>query len=363
MLRVEEVNGLAELQPRWLRWRKLLGETRGGTFFQSPTWLQAYWQAFGHACRLRVLIVHAGNEVLGIVPLVVSNRRSRLGNCRVLSYPVLGCGMLFGPIGPNPTACLLSTLRHLQQTPRDWDVLDLATIDPTMDCGRTEHALHRSGLPARQSDAGSVAATRFESDWQTYWSGRSVHCRTSVHRAESRLAAAGNVQYVHYRPGGTATGDDEPRWDLYDACVAIVSKAATEVTAATSPLTQPITGPFFRNLHALAVEAGAIDLHLLMVDGLPVAFSYGYWTAGHAVALECGWRSERAFKGAPTVLMSRLLERCCSLGDRRFTFAASSLRWARRWLTDLAPGERYTYYARTPRMQLLRFTRSLVGLG
>lgn len=363
MLRVEEINSLAQLQPHRLRWRKLLGETRSPSFFQSQTWLEAYWHAFGRDGRLCVLIVHAGGEVLGIVPLVTCNRRTRLGNCRVLSYPVLGSATFFGPIGPNPTACLLAALRHLQQTPRDWDVLELAAIDPTVDCGRTEHALRRVGLPARRSTANLAAVVRLDADWQPYWASRSERCRQTVRRAESKLSATGNVQYVHYRPGGTAQDEDDPRWDLFNACQSISRQTQAGSQGSISPLANPIAGPFFRDLHPVAVAAGAADLHLLLVDESPVAFVYGYSVHGHAVALESAAHPAVQYQGAGTVLMARLLERCCQQGDRRYTFPVRSLRRVRRWLTDLVAGEQYTYYARTPRMQLLRFTHSLVGVG
>lgn len=363
MLRVKEINSLAELQPYRLLWRKLLGETRGATFFQSPTWLEAYWHAFVHPGRLRVLIVYAGDEALGIVPLVVCHRRTRLGNCRVLTYPVLRTGLFYGPIGPNPTASLLEALRHIRQTPRDWDVLDLGTIDPTVDCGRTEHALQRMGLSARRTSTRLSMAVRFESDWHTYWASRSEQCRENVCWAESNLAAKGNVEYVHYRPGGTAADDDDPRWDLYSACVEMASQAKGSLFMDAGPLANPATESFVYDLHHQAVEAGAVDLHLLKVDDTPVAFSYGYCVHGHTVALESDFYSGTAFQGAGAVLKARLLQRCCSLGDRRYTFAAGSLRHLHRWQTDMIAGERYTYFAHTPRMQLLRFTQSLVGLG
>jgi len=363
MLRVKEINSLAELQPYWLMWRKLLGETRGATFFQSPTWLEAYWLAFGHPGRLRVLIVYAGDETLGIVPLVVCHRRTRLGNCRVLTYPVLGPGLFYGPIGPNPTASLLEALRHIRQTPRDWDVLDLGTIDPTVDCGRTQHALQRMGLSARRASTSLSAAVRFDSDWHTYWASRSEQCRENVDWAESNLAAKGHVRYVHYRPGGAAADDDDPRWDLFRACVGLAAQGRNSLHMAAGPLANPATETFFLDLHPMAVEAGAVDLHLLKVDETPVAFSYGYCVHGHTVALESDSYSGTTFQGAGAVLKARLLQRCCSLGDHRYTFAAGSLRHLHRWQTNLIAVERYTYYAPTARMQLLRFTQSLVGSG
>lgn len=393
MPRVQEINHLAELEPHRLRWRKLLGETRGRSYFQTLDWLETYWQHFGGVGRLRVLVIYSGREALGVVPLAVQSRPTRLGNCRVLSYPLLvGREAFYGPIGQHPTACLLAALRHLQQTPRDWDLIQLAGIDPTVDCGRTEHALRRVGWPARCDLADAVAVLRFPAPWPAYWASRSEHCRQTVRRAEAQLAELGTVEYVHFRPQGAAWEDDDPRWELYDACETIARQGSPEQASlrqnslgqyslrqhprgqhsrgqhslgqrmvGTVSLADEQVRPFLRAVHTKAAQAGTADLHLLKVDGTPVAFAYGYHLDGTNMAIASGVDSAPRFRCAGTVLIARALERCCNLGDRSYNLGGVPLRHKRRWLTDLVRSESYTCYAATPRMQLLRCMRRLMA--
>src|ERR1051325_11147080 len=126
---VKEINsslGLAGLKSVWA---DLLAGKAGATFFQSHQWLTTYWEFFGERKqapdsgapesssktdaqqnavalpethgrqnRLRVLLVEAEGEPIGILPLVVATEPYRIGPIRVLGYPLAGWGSFYGPI-------------------------------------------------------------------------------------------------------------------------------------------------------------------------------------------------------------------------------------------------------------------------
>ncbi len=129
MTRVVEINDLESLAGYRLLWNMLLQQTPVASFFQSLDWLEAYWRHFGHDQRLRVLVVHAAGDPVGILPLVVRREPMRLGSVRVLTYPLHDWGSFYGPIGPNPTATLIAGLGHVRRTRADWDLLDLRWVD------------------------------------------------------------------------------------------------------------------------------------------------------------------------------------------------------------------------------------------
>ena len=77
----------------------LVGHDARGSFFQSLDWLRVYWRHFGAGQQLRVLVVTSCGEPMGIVPLVVRRETTRVGEVRVLTYPLDDWGTYFGPIG------------------------------------------------------------------------------------------------------------------------------------------------------------------------------------------------------------------------------------------------------------------------
>ena len=122
---------------------------------------------------LHVLIVREHNRPLGILPLVVRRESTRVGSVRVLTYPLHDWGSFYGPIGPNPTATLMAGLRHVAESRRDWDLLDLRWVDVDgIDRGRTERAMNQAGLAPMAQKWDATSVVELGDDWQSYWDSR-----------------------------------------------------------------------------------------------------------------------------------------------------------------------------------------------
>jgi CelD/BcsL family acetyltransferase involved in cellulose biosynthesis len=222
MGRIVEINDFDRLTGLELLWSALLTRTAGASFFQSLDWLRAYWNHVGRDQRFRILIAYAGGEAIGIVPLTVAPERTKLGDVQVLTYPYCPGGHFFGPLGPHPAATLMLAMQHIQRTPRDWHVLDLRPIDRRgRDRGRTRNALKLAGLGASESICRhiTVVTVTDKSDVSPATCRSPRHDTFQGRRRGSRQL--GRVRYVRYRPRGSRYGDDDPRWDLYDLCVAL----------------------------------------------------------------------------------------------------------------------------------------------
>lgn len=81
-LRCEVVSDFRRLQELSSEWTRLWRSDSQAEIFQTPEWAMAWWCSFGQSCTLCSLIVFAGDEVVGIVPLV-----KRDGVIRFLGTP------------------------------------------------------------------------------------------------------------------------------------------------------------------------------------------------------------------------------------------------------------------------------------
>lgn len=73
--RCEVVTDFHRLQELWPQWQRLWESDCRAEIFQTPEFTRAWWRAFGRDCSLCAIIVLAGDEVTGILPLV---RRGRV---------------------------------------------------------------------------------------------------------------------------------------------------------------------------------------------------------------------------------------------------------------------------------------------
>ena len=358
---VEEINDIAELDGYRLLWNALLPQTRRATFFHSLDWLKTYWKHFGEGQRLRVLVVCSDGKPIGILPLVVRSEKSRVGRVRVLSYPLNDWGTFYGPIGPNPTATLTAGLRHIRRTARDYDLIDLRWVDRDgCDRGRTESAMRRVGFEPQRQPWGQTSVIDMAGTWDEYWSGRNAKWRRNVRCYERRLAELGEVRLLRYRPDGAIAGDDNPRWDLYDACTGIARRSWQGGSTNGTTLSHPSVADYLRDTHASAASAGTLDLNLLLLNRQPIAFVYHYAYEGRIYGLRKGFDPDFSAAGAGTVLQARVIEDSFQRGDTLYDMGVGSAESKRYWQTSVETSYRYTHFPiAVPRVQLLRVKRWL----
>jgi CelD/BcsL family acetyltransferase involved in cellulose biosynthesis len=360
---VEEIRDLERLEALRLTWSLLHAQTPGRNFFQSVDWLLAYWKRFGADQRLRVLVVSSGGQTIGIVPLVVRREQTRLGSLRVLTYPLHDWGSYYGPIGGQPAATLLAATLHLQQSPRDWDMLDVRWIDRETDRGRTRRALELAGFPAQPGVWNSTCLLDLPETWEAYFGALTSKFRNNVRRAEKKLGELGDVQLERFRPAGDGAGDGDPHWDLFEECVGLAERSWQGASQDGTTLSHPEVGAFLRETHEAAARQGALDLAVLRVNGRAIAFGYNYHADGSIYGLRAGYDPEFAPCGAATVLMSRMIRDSIQRGDRRFDLGVATKEVKLRWNPRLVPLGRVTHYgAASPRAQLLKWKHRWFGI-
>lgn len=359
MPRVLEINTPEQLAPLRRDWTELLRQTAGASFFLSLEWLEVFWRHYGQRSKLRVLVVSAEDRPTGILPLIVQSEHSKVGPIRVLTFPLHDWGSFYGPIGPNPELTLSAGLEHIRNTPRDWDFLELRWQGAIgTDPFQTRQAMLANGFQGYLTQHDRSAVVDITGTWESYWSSRKGAWLRRFHHAERTLAEQGEVSYLRYRPAGTDHNDDSPRWDLYDACEELARRSWQGAATDGTTLSHESIRGFLREMHEAAAAAGAVDMNLLMLDGVPVAFIYGYQYRGYVYGLRRGYDLAQARQGAGNVLLARTLHDSFERGDYVYDMGVGSLASKRYFQTRLLPILRCSHYPpSTPRTQVLRLRR------
>jgi len=356
MADVVEINDLDALESYRLAWSALLPQTPRASFFHTFDWLQTYWRAFGGDQQLRVLIVQSDGKPIGIVPLCVHTERYQVGNVRVLTYPLSDWGMWYGPIGPNPSACLFMAMKHLQETPRDWDMIDLRWICQDDQTGR---ALHATGMPATRSVHQQTSIMRLEgTDWESYRAGLSKKWRHELGRQQRGMQRDFTVSFQRHRPLGASHGDSDPRWDLYENCLAIAEQSWQGESKTGNTLSHDHVRDFLQQSHQVAAKLGMLDLVVLKLNDQPAAFQYNYLHDGRLFGLRMGYDRKFGQYGVGKALMGWTLEDSFDRGDRLLDMGIGDYEFKRKFRTETETSQRYTHYPwQAWRGQSVRLTR------
>ncbi len=360
MINVREINAIAELSEVRVAWEALLARTASGTFFHTLDWLECYWRHFGDRQRLRVLIVLDDDRPIGVLPLVVRAESTRVGSLRILTYPLHDWASFFGPIGPEPAATLLAGLKHLCDTDRDWDILDLRWVNGDgNDRGLTEQAMFQAGFQPRAQKWDRTSLVEFSGDWNAYWKSRDGKFRRNIERTQRAMREQGRLELMRYRPAAS-NGNCDPRWDVYEQCVALAQCSwQAESDDKTSMCHAEMAG-YFRDAHRAASRLGAADMNVLCLDDRPIAFAYCYHWRGAVIGLRMGFDPHVAQLSPGLVLQKMMLEESCRRGDSSFDLGTGSQDIKRHWRTSLVPSYRISHFpADILRAQLLRLNRWL----
>jgi CelD/BcsL family acetyltransferase involved in cellulose biosynthesis len=279
----------------------------------------------------------------------------------MLTYPLHDWATFFGPIGPNPSATLAAGLRHVRQSPRDWDVLDLRWIDTEgTDLGRTERAMAQTGFRPCGQKWDRTSLVELPDSWQTYWRGRDSKFRKNVDRLQRRMAEEATVELVRYRPQPAGSGEVNPRWDLYDACIELAQRSWQGVDGDKTNLCHAEVSGFLRDAHLAAARLGAVDLNLLCLNGEPAAFMYNYYWHGTVYGLRRGYDPKFRHLRAGLVQQKMMLEDGIQRGDSVYDLGTGSQDIKEPWRTKVQASYRYTFFSAVVfRAQLLWWNRWL----
>ena len=180
--------------------------------------MEVYWRHWKDNQKLRTLLVYDAELLIGIVPLVVKPMKTRLGTARALMYPLDDWGTFYGPIGADAAVCLEMSTDHILNSPRDWDMFDLRFVDTNGDdAGTTPTVLANHGLKIETFDYAETALIDLTGSWDEYLASRSGKARQTYLRAERRISADFEIDFVDYRPESQPDGGGDPRLDLLGA--------------------------------------------------------------------------------------------------------------------------------------------------
>lgn len=343
MIHVAEIRDAAELDGIRLLWRSLWQRTRNASFLQSFECFETWCRHFGQSQQIKVLVATLAARPIGILPLVIRRSETLVGEVRQLTYPATLADLGYGPIGPNTAATLVAVMRHLRESRRDWDVIDLPQLGVNqLDRGRTRNALRAAGMNHIAQAGRPAALVEFDRNWSSYWSTRPLESRRRFHQSERRLQQQGTLEFVRHRSQERNYGTGNSSCEKFERLAA--STTARE---------------FWRDIQAAAARHAAADLGLLKLDGRTIAAARGYAVDGRVDVLSIDALPEWEVD-ARRVLGAHLLQDGACRGDESYRFAPHLRPLAAEWGTDIIEMERLTHFAPTaPKAQLLRWNHGM----
>lgn len=223
--------------------------------------------------RWRFLIVSAWQRPIGIMPLRERLVRRAFGTFRVLSMPQSPWGSLPGPVGPHPATTLAAVVRHLTDQDESWDILELPeVVADGVEPNRLPQFFESSGRAVFQRPSHELLGLELPATFSQFWANRDSAARQFWRELSSRRSLRSEEKFVRFRRDGASFGDTLRDWEFLKPLERIVGLQAG---TPHGPLSQKMF-ECLREMHPLAVDAGAADVSALFQDSRLSAFAYNF---------------------------------------------------------------------------------------
>jgi CelD/BcsL family acetyltransferase involved in cellulose biosynthesis len=318
---VSDYRAFLELEPVWNEVAEAAGLDHP---FLEHAWVRTWWESFGAGSTLRILVVKAGDQTIGIAPLILTPVRMwgikvrRLGffyNAHVPRADFL--------IAERPEEAYRAIWSHLSRS-ADWDLLQLCQLpegSPTLEA--IPGLAIEGGCQIVTWPSGASPYVPLRASWDRYFDSLAGKHRSNLRNRFKRLQAIGPVDVETITSGKKLTAALEAGLEL--------EAAAWKGKARTAIASDPEVSKFYSTLARCAVERGWMRLHFLWAGPQRVAFDYSLSYKNRIHLLKLGYDPAYAPYSPSNLLLCRVLEDAFERGLSEYDFLGESADWKASW--------------------------------
>lgn len=297
-IRITQVADVGSLWQRRTEWNALVERSATNTIFQTLEWHASWWKTLAASARPFVLLAEAAGELVGVGPLMLSERQQLGRKRRIVEFIGTGssdyCDMIFDRTRPDALDLMV---KWLIENNHRWDVMNLMNVPDT------------SITPRYLADVLSRSGYRIDLQ-PSYWTptrllgdrvaDRALLSKKSVRRHQNYFLREGNLEFK------TCTTQDEAR-DYLDIFFQqhIHRRSFTDYPSQFLDNRQQ---EFYRELVQTLMPKEWLIFSVLMFNGAPIAFHFGFEYGDRLIWYKPSFDVAYSKQSPGEVLLSYLLQ-------------------------------------------------------
>jgi CelD/BcsL family acetyltransferase involved in cellulose biosynthesis len=352
---VDVINDYAtfvNLEPRWNETVDRAGLTHP---FLRHEWLRTWWDAFGDGRTLNVMVVRAGDRIIGLAPFM-------LEKARMYGVPLRRLQFLHNDHTPKADVIVTeradevySALWNTLQLGRNaWDVMQFSQLpadSPTH--AQIERLSAKRGYPTTLWTSDASPYLELSSDWNSYFSGLGAKLRQNLRNRLNRLQKLGE-------PGLQVLNDPQAIRDARSHALELEA-SGWKREAGTAIQSDPCVLRFYTELADRGATSGWLRLLFLTVNGQRIATSYASQYDGRLSFFKTGYDPAFA-KYAPFKLLTYYtIREGYSVRLREVDFLGDAEPWKLEWTNTIRPHDWLFVFGNTARARLVHTAKCRVG--
>jgi CelD/BcsL family acetyltransferase involved in cellulose biosynthesis len=341
---VELLSSTDDLTRIAAQWNELHERASAASIFNSWIWQYQWWQVYGRAQPLRVLVARDENratgekQTLGIVAFYVQTVKVLGVRVRLLRFVGTGADTHPDDLGPvlaagAEEAAALALARTALRI-ADVDVVLATDIDPRSCFARAlEQAATEVRLTRFTGESERIAFTGLPRSWSEFMQSLGSDRRSRIRSARKKTAEHGARFYL-WQDGAAIGTALEQLADLH--------RRRWQESGGSESFASAEYLAFHRRIMQAAFARGWLRLYCLDLDGRLAAMTYCYRFRNRVYLMQAGFDPALSRLNPGKVLLGHALEHAIVEGNEVFDY----LRGEHRYKDQLATGHRQTLSVR-----------------
>jgi CelD/BcsL family acetyltransferase involved in cellulose biosynthesis len=305
------------------QWRTLASEGSYGEPFFQPEWFDAYTRAFADRERSQLITAHAGDRIVGVLPVVhkkhffgkiPARTLSGLSGIHSSRFDVIHDTLLSNVI----TSSMWESLKR----EREWTVLELLDVPED---GASHQILKEALL---DGFLGCTWSTRRMPLMQLNSRDPFAHCPATSRTFRHRLASK-NRKLAERHPL-TLHSHSDLNHSALDDFFSLESKG-WKGTNKSAIMCSPQTLQFYRSVAQEAANRGYLKIYSLERNGTPISMHLGFQMRNRYYAPKVAYDEELSRYSPGQILVERVIKDLASQGVSTYEFLGPSAPWKRIW--------------------------------
>jgi len=263
--RCELVTDFRRLEELASDWERLWESNTRAEVFQTFAWNRAWWRSFGHNFKLRSLVVFAGEEVVGIVPLVERDERIQFLGTPEADYADIICEER---LAVEVLTLALTTLLDSVPGWKECSFLNLSRHSRLARHYREQPRAIRRCLHCQP--AGRLQTIILRNQREEVF--KALLGKQHTRRLQNKLRKAGQLQFRHFETLGEAERYLPEFFRQHFRRHAAIGRE--------SSFNSPEAREFIRALIEELGPSGQVRFGVLELDGRPLAWELGFEANG-----------------------------------------------------------------------------------
>lgn len=323
-------------------WNRLLEETDNRSPFMTWEWLDSWSRQFTGDREPQILVCSEDDEILAILPLVVSVRAARKVEVRTAKLLGNGLSDLLGLLArPGREDAMASVAQCLKNGDIDWDILELGDLDSEDPFARAlQTELARVGIKAELEESVQCPYVTVKTGWETFYTDQIGKKTRTTNRVKLRkLGAMGEVKFRWVVEPGDVAG-------ALQAVRGMDERSAYHGTERRRPFDSERGHLFFQDFATRFAEKGWLSLGLLELDDAAVAYRFSFRFKGRHFDYFPGFSPDLFKLSVGRLLMTEVMKNCFEEGVSEVNFLRGFESWKEEWTEASRPN--VTLTARNP---------------